>query len=90
MIEQSLHEKESDHYFLAFCSMLCIIYGKKLNLPNIVLLLLENQNYRSIFKSMLGVDTDFEIFRMFVNYDSTLSKSKYISKYLNNRKNIKF
>ena len=86
MSDLSLQEKESEHYFLSFCSLLCILHGKKLNLPNIVLLLLENKNYRAVFKSMTNAETDVEIFKTFFNYDATLSKSKYISKYINNKK----
>ncbi len=82
MIE-SIQEKENRHFFHAFCSLLCILHGKKLNLPNIVLLLLKNANYRSVFKQMTSAETDYEIYQMFLNYDATLSKSKYLSKYLN-------
>ncbi len=71
---------------LAFCSFLTIIHGKKLNLPNIFLLLLKNKKYRELFKLMLDLDCDYQIFKMFIEYDPTLYKSKYISKYLNKNK----
>lgn len=74
---------ESDHLLLCFCSFMCIIHGKKLNFPNIFLLLLENKNYRELFKFMLGLDSDYDVFERMIQYDPSLSKSKYISKYLN-------
>ncbi len=80
-------EFEQEHNMLAFCSFLTIVYGKKLNLPNIFLLLLKNKKYRDLFKSMLDLECDYQIFKMFVDYDPTLHKSKYISKYLNKNKN---
>lgn len=79
-------EFEQEYSMLAFCSFLTIIHGKKLNLPNIFLLLLKNKKYRDLFKSMLDLDCDYQIFKMFIDYDQTLYKSKYISKYLNKNK----
>jgi hypothetical protein len=80
-------EYEQEFRMLTFCSFLTIISGKKLNLPNIFLLLLKNKNYRDLIKSMLDIDNDFYLFKMFIDYDPTLYKSKYISKYLNKNKN---
>jgi hypothetical protein len=79
-------EFEQEYNMLAFCSFLTIIHGKKLNLPNIFLLLLKNKKYRELFKLMLDLDCDYQIFKMFIEYDPTLYKSKYISKYLNKNK----
>ena len=79
-------QKENDHYFLCFCSYVCLINNKKLNLPNILLLLLKNLIYREIFKEMLSVDTDFEIVQTFLKYDPTICTSKYLSKYLNSKR----
>ena len=38
---------------------------------------------------MLTIDNDYDLFKFFIDYDSTISKSKYISKYLNSTKGIK-
>jgi len=79
-------QQETEYYLLAFCSFLTILHGKKLNLPNIFLLLLKNKKYRDIFKTMLDLETDYQIFKIFVDYEPNLCKSKYISKYLNSIK----
>jgi len=76
-----------DYKFLSFCSFLTIIHGKKLNLPNIFILLLKNKKYRDMFKIILDIECDYQIFKTFIDYDPTLHKSKYISKYLNKNKN---
>jgi hypothetical protein len=56
-------------------------------MPNIFLLLLKNQKYRDIFKCMTDLDSDYQIFKTLIEYDPTLYKSKYISKYLNSTTN---
>tara|TARA_R110000868_G_scaffold383143_2_gene649907 strand:+ start:417 stop:671 length:255 start_codon:yes stop_codon:yes gene_type:complete len=80
----------NEHNFACFCGLLCIIYGKKLNLPNIFILLLQNKIYRTILKELIDVDTDFALFKFCINYDPTISKSKYISKFLNKQGEILF
>lgn len=81
----SFEKQEIHHNFLSFCSFMCLLVGKKLNLPNIFLLLLKNDNYKSILKTLVCIESDYELFKMFIEYDPTLSKSKYISKFLNSR-----
>ena len=80
---------ENDHNFLCFCSLMCILNGKKLNLPNIFLLVLKNEAYKSLLKYMLTIDNDYDLFKFFIDYDSKISKSNYISKYLNSVQGVK-
>lgn len=40
-----------------------------------------------MLKAMLEIDSDFQLFKIFIEYEPTLYKSKYISKYLNKTKN---
>jgi len=82
---QIIEKQEIEHNFLCFCSLMCILFGKKLNLPNIFLIILKTPSYKHILKSLVSIDTDFELFKLFIEYDPTLSKSKYISKFLNSR-----
>lgn len=83
------NRNESIHNFLCFCSLMCLINGKKLNLPNIFLLLLNNDAYKALLKHMLTIDNDFDLFKFFIDYESSISKSKYISKYLNSNQGIR-
>jgi len=87
--EESEISNENVHNFLCFCSLICLINGKKLNLPNIFLLLLNNDAYKALLKHMLTIDNDFDLFKFFIDYESSISKSKYISKYLNSTQGIK-
>ena len=75
--------------FLKFCSFICILHGKKLNIANIFLIVLKNPNYRELLRLALDVDTDLQIFRYFLRFDASLSKSKYISKFLNSKEGLK-
>ena len=88
-MENELEKNELNHNFLCFCSLICIINGKKLNLPNIFLLVLKNETYKSLLKYMLTIDNDYDLLKFFIDYDCTISKSKYISKYLNSNQGTK-
>jgi hypothetical protein len=89
MINKELEYNESLHLFKTFCSYLCIVKSKKLNIANILLLYLQDNNVRNLFKVLLSVYTDFEAIKLFLEFDPTLYKSKYIMKYLNSSKGKK-
>lgn len=89
MINKELEYTENYHLFKTFCSFLCLVKCKKLNLANILLLYLQDNDVRELFKDLLSVSTDFEAIRLFLDFDPTLYKSKYIMKYLNNNKSKK-
>lgn len=89
MYLKELDKRELDHIFKSLCSMLCILYNKKLNLANILLLYLQDSQIRDLFKQTLSLSSDFEAVRVFLDFDPCLYKSKYIMKYLNNKSNKK-
>ncbi len=78
--------KEVGHAFMSFCSFVSILNNKKINVPNIFILLLKEAKLRSLFKEILEIDTDFEMVKTFVHFEPSLHKSKYIMKYLNSRR----
>ena len=77
------YENEYTHLFLSFCSYVCIIKNKKLNLPNIFLFLLKEPHLRETFKMLCDVETDYDVLKCFLDFDPTLHRSKYIRNYLN-------
>jgi len=83
---KNINYAETDHLFRSYCSFICIIYNKKYNLANILLLFLQNKNLKGLFKSLLDVESDVLAVKMFLEFDPSLCKSKYIMKYLNSRK----
>jgi len=86
MINKELEYKENLHLFKTFCSFLCMVRNKKYNMANILLLYLQEKNVRDLFKCLLSVNTDYEAIKLFLEFDPTLYKSKYIMKYLNSNK----
>ena len=47
-VEQT-HCKETAHAFMGFCSFISIINNKKVNLPNIFILLLKDSKFKNPF-----------------------------------------
>lgn len=74
--------KEQEIYFRRFCAFMCVLHNKKLNLANIFLLLLKNEDIRTLFKSMCDFDNDYDCLKYFLQRDPTLYKSKYIKNYI--------
>jgi len=83
--EGTMTEYEAEHLFLSFCSFVTLMYTKKMNLANVFLVLLQNKALRELFKIYCDAETDFAAVQMFLKFDPSLHKSKYIMKYLNSK-----
>lgn len=88
-MQSSLERDEQEHNFLCFCSLICILNSKKLNLPNIFLMVIKNPIYKAVLSQILCIDNDFELFKYFIIYEPSLAKSKYVSKFLNSKEGVK-
>lgn len=82
----TLLEYELTHLFLSFCSFISLINTKKLNLANVFLLLLQNKQLRTLFKTYCDIPSDYAVVQTFLKFDPSLYKSKYVMKFLNNSK----
>jgi hypothetical protein len=80
-------EEETVHLFLCYCTLVNNIKGKKLSIQNVFVATLQEPTLKNIFKDISGVDSDYEVVKIFLEFDPTIVKSKYITKYLNSRKN---
>jgi len=78
-----IEEGELCCLFAKFCTFVTLINGKKLNTANVLLHFLKNKQLRKIFKELFDVDTDFESIQLFLRFDPSIHKSKYVMKYLN-------
>jgi hypothetical protein len=74
--------EELDKAYLILCSYVCILHNKKMNLPNIFLLLLKDIRIMQLFKHLSDFDTDYDCLKYFLQRDPSLHKSKYIKKYI--------
>lgn len=81
-----INQKENIHNFLSFCSFVCLIKNKKMNLPNIFLVMLDDPFFMDMYKNICEIDTDYDACRRFLEYDPLLYKSKYIRNYLDKKK----
>lgn len=85
----NLIEEESDHLFLCFCTFVMNLKGKKLSVQNVFVQTLQDEKLKKIMKSILSLDNDYELVRVFLDFDPSIAKSKYVTKFLNrqNKKN---
>lgn len=78
-----LIEEETTHLFLCFCTFVMNLKGKKLSIQNVFVQTLKEEKLRNILKEILNLDTDYEIVKLFLDYDPSIAKSKYVTKFLN-------
>ena len=76
--------KELDHLFLCFCTFVMNLKGKKLSVQNVFVQTLQDEKLKNVMKTMLSLDNDYELVKVFLDFDNSIRRSKYITKYLNN------
>lgn len=82
----SMIESEQMHLFMCYCTFIVNLQGKKMSVQNVFVHTLQNDKMRDLLKKLLCLDTDFEVVKTFLDFDPSLVKSKYVTKYLNGRK----
>lgn len=82
----NLIEDESRHLFLCFCTFVMNMRGKKLSIQNVFIQTLQSDKLKSILRDILNLDTDFELVKVFLDFDPAIAKSKYVTKYINQSK----
>lgn len=80
-----LMEGETNHLFLCYCTFVNLLKGKKLSIQNVFVATLQEEKLKNILKMILTLDTDQELVRVFLDFDPSICKSKYVTKYLNSR-----
>jgi hypothetical protein len=88
MISEKEH-KEKERIFNSFCSFISILNNKKMNYASILLAYIQDAKIREFFKMINNVDNDMAAIKIFLENDPTLYKSKYVMKFVNNKKNKK-
>ncbi len=78
-----IEDEEFRTLFIKFCSLINIISNRKINLANIFLLLLKEKKILELYMAVCEFDHEFEGLKYFLEYDSSIHKSKYVKKYLN-------
>lgn len=73
---------ESDHLFLCYCSFVNHLKGKKLSIQNVFVTTLQEEKLKTILKTILSLDSDQELVKVFLDADQSLAKSKYVTRFL--------
>jgi len=84
----SIIDAETEHLLLCFCTYCTLVKGKKLSLQNVFVLVLKETRLRNILKDLLDIDNNFELVKVFLQFEPSIAQSKYITKYLNANKTI--
>ena len=79
----NLIENESEHLFLCFCTFVMNLKGKKLSVQNVFVQTLQDEKLKNVMKTMMSLDSDYELVRVFLNFDPTIAKSKFVTKWVN-------
>jgi hypothetical protein len=85
---KNIINRESDHLFLCYCSFVNHIKGKKLSIQNVFVTTLQEEKLKTILKTILSLDSDQELVKMFLEQDQSICKSKYVTKWTRNAKYI--
>ena len=86
---KALIKNETEHLLLCFCTFCSLLKGKKLSLQNIFILVLQEKKLRHILKDLLTIETNFDVVKLFIDFEPSITKSKYITKFLNANSDIK-
>ena len=79
----NLIEEETLHLFLCYCTFVMNMNGKKLSIQNVFVQTLQSDKLKNILREILNLETDFELVKVFLDFDPTIAKSKYVTKYIN-------
>ena len=84
-----LMDEESMHLFLCFCTFVMNLKGKKLSVQNVFVQTLQDEKLKSVMKGVLSLENDYELVRTFLDFDPSIAKSKYVTKWVRSGKYIK-
>ena len=79
----SLYRQDLEHAFYSFCSYICIIRNKKMNVASIFIETLQDEYVQEIFMKLCDHKNKYEAVRSFLTIEPSLQKSKYIKRYIN-------
>lgn len=80
-----LIEEETNHLFLSFCTFVMNLNGKKLSIQNVFIKILQSYKLMNIIREILNLETDYEVVKLFLEFDPSIAKSKYVTKWLNSK-----
>ena len=80
---RSMYQQDLEHAFYSFCSLVCMLKNKKMNIASIFIEILENEQLQEVFMELCDHSTKYDAVRAFLTLEPALQKSKYIKRYIN-------
>lgn len=80
---EELQSREFEKSFYSFCTFVSLLHDKKMNFATIFLKILEDKAIRDIFVSIIEEENDFTAIRKYIQTEPSVTKSKYVTKFLN-------
>mgnify|MGYP003119204452 CR=1 FL=1 len=80
---EDIQTKEFEKSFYSFCTFVALLHDKKMNFATVFLKILENKALRDIFISIIEEENDFTAIRKYIQTEPSVTKSKYVTKFLN-------
>jgi hypothetical protein len=80
---EGMQEREFNKSFYSFCTFVSLIYDKKMNFATVFLKILENKALRDIFVNIIEEESEFTAIKKYIETEPSVTKSKYVTKFLN-------
>ena len=76
---QNIQIAEFEKSFYSYCTFIALLHDKKMNFATV----LEDRALRDIFVSIIEEENDFTAIRKYIQTEPSVTKSKYVTKFLN-------
>ena len=80
---EDIQTQEFEKSFYSFCTFIALLHDKKMNFATVFLKILENKALRDIFISIIEEENEFTAIRKYIKTEPSVTKSKYVIKFLN-------
>ena len=80
-----MYRQDLEHAFYSFCSLVCMLKNKKMNIASVFIEILENEGLQKVFMEICDHQTKYDAVRAFLTIEPALQKSKYIKRYINKK-----
>ena len=80
---QDIQTAEFEKSFYSFCTFVALVHDKKMNFATVFLKILENKALRDIFISIIEEENEFTAIKKYIETEPSVTKSKYVTKFLN-------
>ena len=80
---EDIQNQEFEKSFYSFCTFVSLVNDKKMNFATVFLKILEDKALRDIFISIIEEENEFTAIKKYIQTEPSVTKSKYVTKFLN-------